>query len=266
MKKIYRVDCIYTLSYFVLRTSVVFPNTIEPKIKTMTLFSKATRPQIITLEGNIGAGKSTFLEKMRNYCQDREDILFLQEPVNIWGKVKQDGKTILELFYENQDKYSFPFQMLAYHTRYELLKDAMESAMRSGKVKTIIMERSLEADRNIFAKMLYDEGKIEQCNYSIYRLMSDAGLKTFSADKIWWLNIDAEECARRIVKRGRTGEENIPLEYLHKCQQYHVDWLQNNPKVVIVEDSFEDLLVGNTGTFSNIDIDTQKTQMISSTV
>jgi deoxyadenosine/deoxycytidine kinase len=230
----------------------------------MTLLSTASKPQIITLEGNIGAGKSTFLEKMRNYCRDREDILFLQEPVDIWGKVKQDDKTILELFYEDQEKYSFPFQMLAYHTRYELLKDAMESAMNSVKVKTIIMERSLEADRNIFAKMLYDEGKIEECNYSIYRLMSDAGLKSLSADKIWWLNTDAEECARRIVKRGRTGEENIPLEYLQKCHQYHVDWLQNNPKVVIVEDSFEELLVKNTGALTKID--TQKTQIISSTV
>ena len=230
----------------------------------MTLLSTDTRPQIITLEGNIGAGKSTFLEKMRNYCRDREDILFLQEPVDIWGKVKQDDKTILELFYEDQEKYSFPFQMLAFHTRYELLKDAIETAIRSGKVKTIIMERSLEADRNIFAKMLYDEGKIEDCSYSIYRLMSDAGLKTMSADKIWWLNTDAEECARRIIKRGRTGEENIPLEYLQKCHQYHVDWLHNNPKVVIVEDSFEELLVENTGSLTKID--TQQTQMISSTV
>ena len=208
----------------------------------MTTLSTVNRPQIITLEGNIGAGKSTFLEKFKDYCRDRNDILFLQEPVNIWGKVKQDDKTILELFYENQEKYSFPFQMLAYHTRYELLKDAIEIAIKTG-VKTIIMERSLEADRNIFAKMLYDEGKIEDCNYSIYRLMSDAGLKTLSADKIWWLNTDAEECARRIIKRGRTGEENIPLEYLQKCHQYHVDWLQNNPKVLIVENSFEELLL-----------------------
>jgi deoxyadenosine/deoxycytidine kinase len=229
---------VYTIIIF----HPILIGSISKKRYKMAHSTVLTRPQIITLEGNIGAGKSTFLEKFKEYCRDRNDILFLQEPVNIWGKVKQDDKTILELFYENQEKYSFPFQMLAYHTRYELLKDAIELAMKKG-VKTIIMERSLEADRNIFAKMLYDEGKIEDCNYSIYRIMSDAGLKTMSADKIWWLNTDSEECARRIIKRGRTGEENIPLEYLQKCHQYHVDWLQNNPKVLVVEDSFEELLL-----------------------
>ena len=207
----------------------------------MTLLSTATKPQIITLEGNIGAGKSTFLEKMRNYCRDREDILFLQEPVDIWGKVKQDDKTILELFYEDQEKYSFPFQMLAYHTRYELLKNAIQTATRDGIVKTIVMERSLEADRNIFAKMLYDEGNIEPCMYAIYCTMSDDGLREMSAETIWWLNTDPTECSRRIGIRGRTGEDKITLDYLTKCHQYHVEWLEKNPKVIVVTDDSLDL-------------------------
>lgn len=198
-------------------------------------------PRIITLEGNIGAGKSTLLRSLKEKYADRKDILFLQEPVDGWSAIKQDGKTILELFYENQKKYSFPFQMLAYHTRYELLKNAIQTATRDGIVKTIVMERSLEADRNIFAKMLYDEGNIEPCMYAIYCTMSDDGLREMSAETIWWLNTDPIECSRRIGIRGRTGEDKITLDYLTKCHQYHVEWLENNPKVIVVTDDSLDL-------------------------
>ena len=72
----------------------------------MTLQS---RPRIITLEGNIGAGKSTFLDKLKTKYASRNDVLFLQEPVDTWSQIQQNGKTLLELFYENQKKYSFQF-------------------------------------------------------------------------------------------------------------------------------------------------------------
>ena len=203
--------------------------------KKASTTKKTIRPKIITLEGNIGAGKSTYLEKIKLQYADRDDILFLQEPVDTWSKITQDGKTVLELFYENQEKYSFPFQILAFHTRYELLKNAIEEAVKGGRIKTIIMERSLEADRNIFAKMLYDENKIEPCMYKIYQQMSDDGLKTMGADSIWWINTKPEECLRRIAKRNRIGEDKIPLAYLEKCHKYHCDWLMNNPKVILVD-------------------------------
>ena len=60
------------------------------------------RPRLLSIEGNIGAGKSTLVELMKQRYQDREDIIFLQEPVDIWNTIQQNGKTMLELFYENQ--------------------------------------------------------------------------------------------------------------------------------------------------------------------
>ena len=185
---------------------------------------KMIRPRIISIEGNIGAGKSTLVEQLKKRYADNTDIVFLQEPVDSWQAITQSGKTMLELFYENQQKYSFAFQVMAYMSRLRMIKDEVEKA-GSENVKTIVMERSLEADREIFAKMLFEDGMIEECMYKIYQLMSDDGLLDYSSDGVIWLNTPPDECHRRIAVRSREGEALIGLEYLTKCDNYHRDWL-----------------------------------------
>ena len=54
--------------------------------------------------------------------------------------------------------------MMAYISRISLLKKAIKS--NPGKI--IISERCVLTDKNVFAKMLYDSGKIEEVNYKIY--------------------------------------------------------------------------------------------------
>ena len=181
------------------------------------------RPRLISIEGNIGAGKSTLVEELKIRYADRDDIVFLQEPVDAWAGITQDGKTMLELFYEDQKKYSFGFQVMAYMSRLRMIKNEIEKANQ--KVKTIVMERSLDADRHIFAKMLFQDGMIEECMYKIYLLMSDDGLDVYSSDGMIWLDTPPEECSRRICTRGREGEELIGLAYLQKCDMYHRHWL-----------------------------------------
>ena len=195
-------------------------------------------PRIITIEGNIGAGKSTLVDILKNKYADRTDVMFLQEPVDVWTKISQDGKNVLELFYSDQKKYSFAFQVLAYTTRLHMIEKAVEEATRTG-IRVIVMERSLEADRNIFAKMLHDDGLIEDCMYQIYLLMSDIGLEKYNAHGVLWVNAGPETCLERIRKRSREGEDAIMLGYLETCDMYHKDWLTgitSGGKVFLVDD------------------------------
>ena len=77
---------------------------------------------IYSIEGNIGSGKSTFIDilKKENKLQN---VIYLEEPVEVWETIKDKSEeTILEKFYKNQNKYSFSFQMMAYISRLSELK------------------------------------------------------------------------------------------------------------------------------------------------
>lgn len=205
----------------------------------MIQYTPMYRPRVISLEGNIGAGKSTLLEIMKEKFRDRKDVIFVEEPVGIWETIKQDGLNMLQLFYKDNTRYAFAFQVLACTTRLQFLKDALKQAEKSPvQVKTIIMERSLEADRYIFAKALFENKQMESCEYEIYTRMSDDILREYSVDGIIWLNTPPEECKNRIMKRARIGEEDIPLSYLQKCHENHIEWLGADLGFVhIIEDT-----------------------------
>jgi deoxyadenosine/deoxycytidine kinase len=183
------------------------------------------RPRLVSIEGNIGAGKTTLICSLKEKYQDREDILFLEEPVDIWNTIQdKNEKTILQYFYEDLGKYAFPFQVMAYITRLQLIKNTIENA--SEKVKVIVMERSLEADTNIFAKMLYEEWVLNTIEYQVYSLLTEnKENEYYGIDGIIWLRTEPEECYHRVLERNRKGEQGLDLEYLRKCHQYHLEWL-----------------------------------------
>lgn len=184
-------------------------------------------PKIISIEGGIGAGKTTIIEKLEKMYEGNSEIKFLREPVSIWESIQDNtGENILQKFYNNPSKYSFTFQVMAFVTRLSMIRNIVKEYP---ECKTIICERSLDADRNIFAKMLYDDGLIEDINYKIYLKFYDEYKNDFKLNGIIYINADAEICSRRIIKRGRTGEEGVSIEYLKNCQKYHDDWLNTLP-------------------------------------
>jgi deoxyadenosine/deoxycytidine kinase len=187
---------------------------------------KQAMTRIFSIEGNIGSGKSTLLESLRNeLIISNQKIIFMKEPVDEWEEIKDaDGNTMLQKFYADQEKYSFPFQMMAYISRLNLLKTTVEK--NPGAI--IISERSLYTDKFVFAKMLYDTCKIEDVSYQIYNKWFDAFVKDFPINGIIYVETDPEICHQRIAKRSRLGESNIPLDYLKSCHSYHTHMLNRD--------------------------------------
>lgn len=185
---------------------------------------------IISIEGNIGSGKSTLVSELERHFKDNKDIGFIQEPIDIWNKITdENGTTILEKFYENNEKYAFQFQIMAYTSRLSLIKEALNK-----NYKFIITERSLYTDSNIFAKMLYDDKKISEIEYSIYKLLYNQFINEMPVTKIIYVKANPITSSQRVVKRNRIGE-NIPIEYLERCHNYHENWLTNAEKVLTLD-------------------------------
>ena len=186
-------------------------------------------PKIISIEGNIGVGKTTMVNDVEAFLSNDKSIVFLREPVDIWDKIKDEkGETILQNFYANPEKYGFAFQVMAFTTRLAMV---MECISKNPECKYIICERSLEADYHIFAKMLYDDGVIDSLSYQVYMGMYNHFTSgTNMVDAIIFLDADANICHERMTKRARLGEESVSLDYLLKCEKYHRVWLLANPE------------------------------------
>jgi len=197
--------------------------------------------KIIPIEGNIGSGKTTLLHNLRKKYEGYENIIFLKEPVDEWEKIiDSNGNTMLQKFYADQEKYSFSFQMMAYISRLKILRDAVKNIEEKGIKNAIIFtERCLYTDKYVFAKMLYDQGKIEDVCYSIYNNWFDEFAKDYTINGAIYVNADPKKCYERIHKRARQGEEVIPLAYLEDCHKYHTEFIYtefvNNMKVMLTE-------------------------------
>jgi deoxyadenosine/deoxycytidine kinase len=199
-------------------------------------------PLIISFDGNIGSGKSTTCEEYEQYLRNEinkcggsekaplfpnitsfeEEICFLDEPVALWNAVcDENGVNILTNLYKNIRANAFKFQMMAYISRLSLLR----KAVKDPKIKLIITERSVETDRNVFAKMLYDVGDISHDEFQIYTLWFDEFLTDVPLGGIVYIHASPDVCLERIHKRARSGE-TIQADYIQRCHQYHEDWIR----------------------------------------
>jgi deoxyadenosine/deoxycytidine kinase len=188
--------------------------------------------RIICVEGNIGSGKSTLVDKLKQKYSNREDVCFLQEPVEQWLQIKdKDGINILEKYYKDQHTYAFPFQMMAYISRLSILKKAIENP----KYKYIITERCLFTDKNVFCQMLYDDGFIDSIGFQIYNKWFDEFNYFESVSYSYvYIQTDPTVSKYRVDKRSRS-EETIPLTYLEKCHSYHEAWLNIKESIIILD-------------------------------
>ena len=208
--------------------------------------------QLVSIEGNIGSGKSTLLENLRShYATNNSHIIFLKEPVDEWATIQDEsGVTMLEKFYQNQSKYSFSFQMMAYISRLTLLKETIEKVKQQQQQQqqnlvVIITERSLFTDKMVFAQMLYDSGNMEYIQYQIYLKWFDAFIRECSVHKMIYVKTDPTICYSRMLTRSRQGENVIPLEYLVNCDLYHERMVQSG----VCEKQLK--LNGNTDIYEN---------------
>ena len=186
---------------------------------------------LIYIEGNIGTGKTTFINNLNRYLsQFSNKVEVVLEPVDEWMETKcADGENILQKFYGNGEKWAFAFQMNSFISRIKKIED-------TGKDKLLFVERSIYTDRHCFAKLCYEDGKMTKLEYDVYCKWNDWLSNCFKVqpNAYIYLKCNPNVNSERILQRSREGEEGIPLEYLEALHRKHEEWMENESKSVPV--------------------------------
>ncbi|XP_011702143.1 PREDICTED: deoxynucleoside kinase-like [Wasmannia auropunctata] len=170
-------------------------------------------PFTICIEGNIGSGKTTFL----NHFQSFNNATILQEPMDLWRNVA--GVNLLNLFYKDPVNYAFLFQSYVQLTRLQLHTMATPSPYK-------VMERSIFSARCFLENMkrthiIQDVEAIVLENWYDW-CMENTNIR---ADLIVYLRTTPEIVFQRMQARARKEEDSVPLEYLRQIHEIHDDWL-----------------------------------------
>lgn len=175
-------------SVYIIFKGMIFNSSICPG----THFE--SRSPIISVEGNLGSGKTTFLKLLSEHLPE---FTLMKEPVEQWQNVQ--GHNILELYYKNFKRWSFTFQTYALFSRMQLWRSA--ELQEPGKLK--LSERSMLADRNIFGNLMTDLHNVEPVEEAIYREVTSEILQEWPLSGIIYLRCTPETCFSRIKKRNR---------------------------------------------------------------
>jgi deoxyadenosine/deoxycytidine kinase len=176
------------------------------------MIKKNNPNETIVIDAVVGAGKSVYMEML----SEEMNIPCFREPV-------QDNP-ILDKFYHDRKRYSFPLQIFFLNRRFQMLKQA------SAIGKPTFMDRSIYGDM-IFAKLLYEEGNMDKDEYLLYRDLLTNMLDHVAAPKLMiYLKIDTDSAIERIKKRGRDYEqiveraywENLNREYESYFSEYNL--------------------------------------------
>ena len=89
------------------------------------------RPYIVSIEGNIGSGKTTLIQRLEErygslWGFNEKKFVFLREPLDVWNSIKDNDENILQKYYKEPEKYAMSFQIMAYITFHQRLNDAIK--------------------------------------------------------------------------------------------------------------------------------------------
>lgn len=122
---------------------------------------------VVSLEGNIGAGKSTLFQLMR---EEFPEAIFLEEPLEEWQAVKGDPRlNMLEQFYAEPRRWSFTFQVHCIQSKLRAWDREIKARERKdGEVQVVFTERSIESARAVFFRNCHEKGLLNQLEHAIY--------------------------------------------------------------------------------------------------
>jgi len=178
----------------------------------------------ITIEGNIGAGKTTLAHLLSKHFNAR---LILEEFAD---------NPFLPKFYENQRQYAFPLELFFMAERYKQLKDLLQ---------TKDMFQNLTISDYLFTKcLLFAKVNLPEEEFLLYQKLFDIiNPQLVQPDLLIYLHAPVNKLKENIKKRNRSYEQNIESEYLFTLQETYTQYIkQHNIKTLFIDASKSDFL------------------------
>jgi deoxyadenosine/deoxycytidine kinase len=182
------------------------------------------RYHFITIEGNIGAGKTTLAHLLARHYNAR---LILEQFAD---------NPFLPKFYENPAQYAFPLELFFMAERYKQLKEL---------VHTGDLFQSLTVSDYLFTKcLLFARVNLPEQEYKLYQgLFEIMHSQLVQPDILIYLHAPVNKLQSNIRKRNRSYEQSIPDEYLLNIQETYTQYIrQHNIRTLFIDVTNADFL------------------------
>jgi deoxyadenosine/deoxycytidine kinase len=185
-------------------------------------------PQHISVAGNIGVGKSTLVEILAQefgwqpYYEHVSDHPYLAD------------------YYADRSRWGFHSQIWFLTQRYT------QQHQISVSNQSVIEDRSMYEDFEIFVKELHAEQVLSSRDFGLYQQLYDTLVQRIQPPTlVIYLHAQVPTLLQRIAQRGRTSELQIPVEYLTRLNQRYVQWMRDFTHCAVLTIETDDLDVVN---------------------
>jgi deoxyadenosine/deoxycytidine kinase len=162
----------------------------------------------IALAGNIGAGKTTLTELLAKH------YLWIPHYEDV------DENPYLNDFYVDMQRWSFNLQIYFLTTRFKQIVDIRSSE------KTVIQDRTIYEDAEIFAPNLHAMGLMSKRDFNNYHTLFQMMTKFVQApDLMIYLRASVPTLVHQIQLRGRDYENSIRIDYLKQLNERYEAWI-----------------------------------------
>jgi deoxyadenosine/deoxycytidine kinase len=179
----------------------------------------------VAIAGNIGAGKSTLVE----FLSRQYGVAPYFEP--------NETNPYLKNFYGDMKRWSFHSQVYFLTRKFKIHQELTASN------KSVLQDRSIYEDAEIFAENLYRQKKMSKRDYETYReLYGSIVAELKPPDLMIYLRCSMRTLKQRIALRGRPEEQNIPPVYLKRLQELYESWFErydHSEKLIVDTDELD---------------------------